>query len=107
MTSGQNVKWPEYNSYGSAVRVSANSWYIASVEIAILSTKGQRGNLVNTASVRATRRFACVFLLVHVGFAQKIMVRVINGRDEHPLSKQTVFALSGRATHESVVSSAN
>ena len=84
---------PDYNiSYGSAVRVSAIIRYRSAVEIAILSTKGQRGNLVNTASVRATRLFACVFLLGHVGFAQKIMVRVINGRDGHPLSKQTVVA---------------
>ena len=72
--------------------MSAIIRYTSAVEIAILSTKGQRGNLVNTASVRATRLFACVFLLGHVGFAQKIMVRVINGRDGHPLSKQTVFA---------------
>jgi len=79
-----------YNSYGSAVRVSAIIRYRSAVEIAILSTKGQRGSLVNTASVRATRLFACVFLLGHVGFAQKILVRVINGRDGHPLS--TVFA---------------
>ena len=47
---------------------------------------------MKTASVRGTRLFACVFLLGHVGFAQKIMVGVINGRDGHTLSKQTVFA---------------